>query len=64
MAVSENNDPQSSAARRSVIFTDIKPEQAGVYNCEAENWAGVDYLTVDLVVLSEFSFEFFLKFVF
>ncbi|KAL7070447.1 hypothetical protein ACQ4LE_010441 [Meloidogyne hapla] len=34
------------------ILHDIKLEHAGFYNCKAENWAGIDNKTVELVVLS------------
>nr|CAD2157874.1 unnamed protein product [Meloidogyne enterolobii] len=33
------------------ILHDIKIEHAGFYNCKAENWAGIDNKTVELVVL-------------
>lgn len=33
------------------ILHNIKPEHAGSYFCKAENWAGTDNKTVELVVL-------------
>ncbi|KAL3123123.1 hypothetical protein niasHT_005056 [Heterodera trifolii] len=43
---------QSADTRRSTaVFGEVQPQHAGVYTCEAENWAGKANKTVDLVVL-------------
>ncbi|KAI1722964.1 immunoglobulin i-set domain-containing protein [Ditylenchus destructor] len=49
--VASEGDIVSGEMKRTAFFSDISPDKAGVYTCKAENWAGVDYMTVDLVVL-------------
>lgn len=51
---SENNTENSFESRyQKAIFRNITLEQAGVYTCQAENWAGTDFLTMNLIVQSK-----------
>lgn len=47
-AIDENSDKR----RKSAIFASISPEDAGIYTCEAENWAGKASTNVELAVTS------------
>uniref|UniRef100_A0A183GNL0 Down syndrome cell adhesion molecule-like protein Dscam2 n=1 Tax=Heligmosomoides polygyrus TaxID=6339 RepID=A0A183GNL0_HELPZ len=46
-------DDRGPAQRKSIMFEDVSLENAGVYTCKAESWAGIAQKDFDLVVIGK-----------
>ncbi|CAG9531888.1 unnamed protein product [Cercopithifilaria johnstoni] len=44
-------DDQTDAQKSTAFFPNVSSENGGVYTCKAENWAGISYKDVSLIVL-------------